>query len=79
MLSILTYFLSQNLTEKLDKTEHPVFDEIEYSAGVLNIQMSDWRAFVLNKQTPNKQLWLSSPISGPQRYELADRSTDVWL
>ena len=41
--------------------------------------MHDGRAFVLNKQTPNKQLWLSSPISGPQRYELADRSGDEWL
>ena len=24
--------------------------------------------FVLNKQAPNLQLWLSSPISGPLRY-----------
>lgn len=25
--------------------------------------------FVLNKQPPNKQIWLSSPISGPKRYD----------
>ena len=25
--------------------------------------------YVLNKQTPNKQIWLSSPISGPSRFE----------
>jgi frataxin len=24
---------------------------------------------VLNKQPPNKQIWLSSPISGPKRYD----------
>jgi frataxin len=25
-------------------------------------------AIVINTQTPNRQLWYSSPISGPQRY-----------
>jgi len=24
---------------------------------------------VLNKQPPNKQIWLSSPISGPKRFD----------
>jgi frataxin len=24
---------------------------------------------VLNKQPPNKQIWLSSPFSGPKRYD----------
>jgi frataxin len=25
--------------------------------------------YILNKQPPNKQIWLSSPISGPKRYD----------
>lgn len=25
--------------------------------------------YVINKQPPNKQIWLSSPISGPRRYD----------
>lgn len=28
--------------------------------------------YVLNKQTPNRQIWLSSPISGPSRFEYSD-------
>ena len=24
---------------------------------------------MLNKQPPNKQIWLSSPVSGPKRYD----------
>ena len=24
---------------------------------------------MINKQPPNKQIWLSSPISGPKRYD----------
>jgi frataxin len=25
--------------------------------------------YVLNKQPPNKQIWLSSPLSGPKRFD----------
>lgn len=26
-------------------------------------------SYVINKQPPNKQIWLSSPISGPKRFD----------
>lgn len=29
---------------------------------------------MLNKQPPNKQIWLSSPISGPKRYDYVGAS-----
>lgn len=25
--------------------------------------------YVINRQTPNRQIWLSSPTSGPKRYD----------
>ena len=28
--------------------------------------------YVINKQPPNRQIWLSSPVSGPKRYDLVD-------
>lgn len=28
--------------------------------------------YVINRQTPNKQIWLSSPKSGPKRYDFVD-------
>ncbi|KAF1988952.1 Frataxin [Aulographum hederae CBS 113979] len=43
--------------------------EVEFSAGVLEITVPDKGTFVVNKQVPNKQIWLSSPISGPKRYD----------
>lgn len=43
--------------------------EAEYSAGVLNIVVPGVGTYVLNKQPPNHQIWLSSPISGPKRYD----------
>lgn len=31
--------------------------------------MGERGSYVLNKQPPNKQIWLSSPISGPKRFD----------
>jgi frataxin len=43
--------------------------EVSLSSGVLTIVMPPHGTWVLNKQTPNQQIWWSSPISGPRRYE----------
>lgn len=43
--------------------------EVEYSAGVLTFSFPDIGTYVINKQPPNRQVWLSSPISGPKRYD----------
>ena len=59
-----------------EKLEQWADDEIEedvecdYSDGVLTISLGRERGtYVLNKQAPNKQIWWSSPISGPHRFE----------
>lgn len=44
--------------------------DVDFSGDVLNFSVPDRGTFVLNKQAPNKQIWLSSPISGPLRYDL---------
>lgn len=38
-------------------------------AGVLNVTFPAIGTYVINKQPPNKQIWLSSPLSGPKRYD----------
>lgn len=35
----------------------------------MNIIVPGIGTYVLNKQPPNKQVWLSSPVSGPKRYD----------
>lgn len=52
--------------------------DVDFSGDVLNFTVADRGTFVLNKQAPNKQLWLSSPISGPLRYDL-DASALDWV
>jgi frataxin len=47
-------------------------DNLPYiQAGVMTIRTERKGTYVLNKQPPNKQIWLSSPISGPKRYDWA--------
>ncbi|CAM9814470.1 unnamed protein product [Ectocarpus sp. 6 AP-2014] len=48
------------------------------SQGVLNIVVGDRGTWVLNKQSPNRQIWWSSPISGPMRFEYHEEAKR-WL
>ncbi|XP_029411508.1 frataxin, mitochondrial isoform X2 [Nannospalax galili] len=44
--------------------------DVSFGGGVLTIKLGgDLGTYVINKQTPNKQIWLSSPSSGPKRYD----------
>ncbi|ODN84965.1 iron donor protein CyaY [Cryptococcus amylolentus CBS 6039] len=50
--------------------------EVEYSSGVLNLTLPPYGTYVLNKQPPNLQIWLSSPLSGPNRFEFQPASVE---
>ncbi|KAI5920380.1 mitochondrial chaperone Frataxin [Camillea tinctor] len=63
--------------------------DVEYSSGVMHIKIPSVGEYVLNKQPPNKQIWLSSPKSGPKRYDYVvvregqdqkqDTATTAWI
>lgn len=36
---------------------------------MLSLKFPPHGTYVLNKQPANKQIWLSSPVSGPKRYD----------
>ncbi|KAF1766195.1 hypothetical protein GCK72_006151 [Caenorhabditis remanei] len=58
---------------------YPVSDQfdVSHAMGVLTVNVSkSVGTYVINKQSPNKQIWLSSPMSGPKRYDLAEE--DRW-
>jgi len=46
--------------------------EVNCASGVLTLSLPPHGTWVINKQTPNRQLWWSSPVSGPRRYEYED-------
>jgi len=52
----------------LDQNAQPNCD-VECAMGVLTIKLGTKGTYVLNKQAPNRQLWLSSPVSGPLRFD----------
>jgi len=58
--------------EELEKLNETVENfDITCADGVLTIRLGRHGTYVVNKQTPNRQLWLSSPVSGPKRYSFA--------
>ncbi|KAK6918948.1 Frataxin/CyaY [Dillenia turbinata] len=71
----------QDLLEKLeeygDSIEVDGFD-IDYGNQVLTLKLGSLGTYVLNKQTPNRQLWLSSPVSGPSRFDW-DHNAQAWI
>lgn len=47
--------------------------------GVVNVRLGEnVGTFVISRQTPSRQLWLSSPVSGPWHYNY-DHLTGRWL
>ncbi|KAI0803051.1 hypothetical protein BC629DRAFT_1283734 [Irpex lacteus] len=61
----------------LDEEANPEY-EVEYSSGVLTLKLGEHGTYVINKQPPNKQIWLSSPVSGPKRYDYVAKE-DGWI
>ena len=52
--------------------------DVEYATGVINVRLGSYGTYVINKQPPTQQLWLSSPTSGPKRFEY-DTDKGVWF
>ena len=57
---IMEDYADDNLTMEID---------VDLAGDVLNVALGGLGHFVLNKQSPNQQIWMSSPVSGPQRYD----------
>lgn len=61
----------EGLADELEmlSEDHPKIDS-ELTQGVLTVSVPPNGTYVINKQPANKQIWLSSPVSGPNRYDL---------
>ncbi|XP_067639893.1 frataxin homolog, mitochondrial [Eurosta solidaginis] len=73
--ALCDYF--EELTEN-DKTL--CSSDVTYGDGVLTVNLGkDHGTYVINRQTPNKQIWLSSPTSGPKRYDYVVGEPGRWI
>ena len=48
----------ENMLDEIDIDDA----DAELSQGVLNLKLGSIGAYVINKQAPNKQIWVSSPV-----------------
>jgi len=66
----ITDLILDRLMEGLEAAEDAREDlEADSSGdGVINVKIEGKGQWVINKQTPSRQIWLSSPITGPMHY-----------
>ena len=57
---------------------HECVQDVVMRDGVLEVRVAAQGTFVLNKQAPLHQLWLSSPLSGPHHYDF-DTEARRWV
>jgi frataxin len=67
----------QTLRDFMARIEDALDVDVDLLGGILTIEFDDGRQYVLNKHGPNKQLWLSSPLSGASHYD-HDATTGGW-
>ncbi|EDW07082.1 frataxin homolog, mitochondrial [Drosophila mojavensis] len=63
--SLSDYFdeLTENATELSGA-------DVIFGDGVLSVNLgTNYGVYVINRQRPNKQIWLSSPTTGPKRFD----------
>lgn len=51
--------------------------DVDYEGGILTIKLPDGRTFLLNKHAPNREIWLSSPVSGAWHFAY-DEAEKIW-
>eukprot|EP01012_Entosiphon_sulcatum_P041509 TRINITY_DN5535_c0_g2_i1.p2 TRINITY_DN5535_c0_g2~~TRINITY_DN5535_c0_g2_i1.p2 ORF type:complete len:164 (+),score=30.86 TRINITY_DN5535_c0_g2_i1:73-564(+) len=82
---LLTYQAAVNRTlesihttvdELIDGPTGHLVQDVVPSDGVVSIVLRDKGTYVVNKQTPTQQLWLSSPVSGPFHYDFVQKEED---
>ncbi|XP_034829854.1 frataxin homolog, mitochondrial [Maniola hyperantus] len=72
--------LCEYFEELIDQSPNLKGADVTFSDGVLTIALGpNYGTYVINRQTPNKQIWLSSPTAGPKRYDLVLKEGGYWI
>ena len=59
------------LLDRIDDILGDEFD-VDLNGGILNIELENGSQYVINKNAPNYEIWISSPLSGASHYYLED-------
>lgn len=52
--------------------------EVDLRDGILTLELESGATYVINKHAPNRQIWMSSPVSGASHYSY-DPERGQWL
>lgn len=61
--------IDENLGDRLD---------VDMEGGILTIELDSGGQYVINKHAPNRQIWMSSPISGACHFSY-DADRKEWM
>lgn len=66
--------LADPLLERIGDAVEDAFDDADADlhAGILTITLPGIGQYVINKHTPNREIWVSSPKSGAHHFGWAD-------
>ncbi len=67
--------LISRLASQIEAQDFEYLIDIDYSNEVLKLEIED-KIFIINKQTPVKEIWLASPLSGPYHFR---NIGDEWI
>ena len=72
--------VSNDLLLKLERdyADHPKVEDVEGNDQLLKITLQDGKTFVINRQTAKREIWYSSPISGPSHFRF-DQASSQWI
>lgn len=71
------HLVSDYLDELMEKVETQYWEVVEcdLNTGVLSMKTRDNKEFIINRNIPKQELWLSSPFSGGAHFEYQN---NVW-
>jgi len=69
----------QTLLEFFEELEESQDISVELDSGVLSLIMPDDKEYIINKHTPSRQIWVSSPYSGAGYFEPAENENNEFL
>lgn len=61
----------ETLARMMDTLEETLGDQLDVDLqdGILTIELDSGGQYVINKHAPNRQIWMSSPVSGASHFD----------
>lgn len=67
----------QDLMAQIDDALGDLMD-VDLEGGILMIELAGGGQYVINKQAPNREIWMSSPLSGARHFYF-DEQKNAWI